>query len=276
MHDEFLSPHGDDFVAHLVDELSVAVEYSPPAPHWSEKYQYDLYDWNDPWFKQSNTGKNSYRAIPLTRGYFMVVDPRDYKQMTQYPDGSLKRWYVTIKRDPDGSFVSLYAHRRGRGDEPKSVPAHREILDCIYESGEGDHVNGEGLDNRRKNLLYVPHGQNLHNCVRNRSVHLGLPRGVVKVGTNAKGQQLYGGQRCVRVSRKKVVTFRTKRTWLSPEPAAQWYQNQLKRLYNRDTWAHEPKSVTYFVPPPLMESEPVPFPIKGHLRIVSHHEAIPF
>lgn len=263
-------------------EYDAALRESPPThpismPPWHARYQYDLYDWNDPWFKKLNKGKDSYRAIPLTKGYFMIVDTRDYRRMTEFPDSTRKRWYADVKYFPDErSIKSIYARRSGRGDEPANVYAHREVLDCLHDPGEGDHINGEGLDNRQSNLLYVSRSQNIHNTVRTRPVFTGLPRGVVLRGKNRLGQQLYGGQRCVRRG-KKVKTFRTKRTWLSPEPAAKWYQNQLKKLHRRSIWAHKPKSFTQAVFPPRIESEPIPFPLSKVGKVAKTDiEEIPF
>jgi hypothetical protein len=51
-------------------------------------------------------------------------------------------------------------------------------------------------------------------------------------------------------------SIRSKRSWLTPEPAARWYRNQLKKLCGNLAWAHQPHSVDYPVLPPRVESEP--------------------
>ena len=262
-----LAPH-EEPVAHVAHN-----------PEWWRKYQYDLYDWNDPWFKKLNTGRGSYRIIPLTKGYFMIVDPCDYRRMTRFPDGQVKKWYAKVDLTPDGEIKKgVYGARRGRGDEPQHVYAHREILRCVHLSGVGDHVNGEGLDNRnRANLLYVKHSENGHNAIRKRWVHTDLPRGVERRGKNKQGQQRYGGIRARRLGKHHVKVIRTKRTWLSLEPAARWYRNELKRLYpKRTAWANERKSVTFVLLPPRMESEPVPMPTRKRRAVEPVFEAIPF
>ena len=242
---------------------------------WWKEYQYELYDWDDPLFKKRNRSKYAFRPIPLSQGYFMIVSPRDYRRMTRFPDGSPKKWRIITHRDSEGGTIKIYARRTGRADEPVTVYAHREILGCVDEGGIGDHVNGHGLDNRRPNLLHIGRGQNMHNSVRTRYVHSGLPRGVELRGKNKEGKPRYGGIRCRR-SGKKVKTIRTKRTWLDPKWPALWYRNQLKRIHHRTTWANEPKSVNYPVFPPSVNSEPAPAPASRRARTKEPEHAVPF
>lgn len=198
------------------------------------------YDWQDPWLTNKNLGTFAFRTIDLTKGYFMIVSPRDYKRMTTFPDGSPKKWYAHIQTDADGTVVSAYARRRGRAGEPRSVYAHRELLDCLFDSRSGDHLNGRGLDNRRCNLLLTRF--NAMNKISVRTVHHGLPRGVERRG---KGGLLYGGIRVVRLSRKKTLTIRSKRVWSTPEPAARWYMNQINKMCGKRPWVYVPKTVHY-------------------------------
>lgn len=253
--------------------------HSGPETEWWLRYQYDLYDWDDPNFKKANRGKNAFRPIPLTHGYCMLVSPPDYRRMTQYPDGSPKTWYAKIDRDERGNILKVYARRHGRDDEPKYVYAHRELINCLHKSGTVDHVNGEGLDNRKKVNLHWHKNRrvNNHNVVRKRKANIGLPAGVEPRGKNSSGIPLYGGIRCVRLGPHRVKVIRTKRTWKSPQPAARWYQNQLKRLHNkRSSWVSNPYSVNYAVMPPRMESEPLPLPSRRRVRVEKQFEEIPF
>ncbi len=183
-----------------------------PGRAWWRKYQYDLYDWDDPDFKKANRGKYAFRAIPLTQGYFMIVALRDYWRMTHFPNGRLKRWTVKIDRDKrTGDIMAVYARRNGRDTEPMTVYAHREVLGCLHQRGDGDHVNGEGLDNRRNlhytNLLFVGRSQNTSNAIRVRSVHTDLMRGVEYRGKNRLGQDRFGGIRAVRLGKHRVKDY---------------------------------------------------------------------
>ncbi len=258
-------------------EYSAALDELPlllsTAISWPGKFQYDHYDWNDAEWKKRGRGKYAYRVIPLTQGYFMMVSPQDYKRMTIYPDGSPKRWHAHVGRERDGTISKVYAERKGRGDEPAIVSAHREVLNALWSSKDGDHINGWGLDNRRVNLDLVHRRRNIINALRERQVHVGLLRGVEKRGKNRAGMQHYGGKVCKRLKSGKVRTFRSKRTWLSQEPASRWYMNWLKRHNGRTAWAHSPKSVNYPAFPPSMDSEPTYQPRKRKEEV---YESIPF
>jgi len=222
---------------------------------WWIDFEYDRYDWNDPTFKKKNRGHESYRPIKLTQGYFMMVPVKAYRQMTTYPDGSPKKWHAIVHLYAEtGEIESVYAKRHGREiyDEPRSVYAHRELLGIVQELGVvGDHVNGKGLDNRFINLKRVGSDVNNHNTTRPRAD--GLPIGVERTGK--PGNYRYNGKVCARRSRKKVITIRS-RKWKTPEPAAAWYQNYLKRKHKRTEWAHNPGSVFEPFFPPRWDSEP--------------------
>jgi hypothetical protein len=256
MTDELLSFEDDGFLARSYSEPSPTIPPSIAPTPWWELYQYELYDWNDPEFLRENSGPGSYRVIPLTRGYFMIVESEDFEPMTYYPDGSTKKWYASVHYHPDGSIRSVYGRRCGREGEPEKPYAHRELVGCLNDSGDVDHVNGHGLDNRLKtNLRLTSHSENVLNCFRGRRVNLDLPRGVILCGKDEAGNQLYGWQRSIRRSRKKVDTIRSKERWLSPELAGAGYQAELKRIHDR-AWAHQPETITYVTFPPLAESEP--------------------
>lgn len=230
------------------------------------QFKFDRYDWDDLTFVTKNKGPHAYRAIPLTQGYFMIVSPHDYERMMKFPDGSPKKWYVCIRTNPETrAIIKMYAKRHGRGDEPKSVYAHRELINCVNSNGVVDHMNGCGLDNRRGtpknpvNLRHAGRRENGHNTVRERSIHVSLPRGVELRGKNKLGLQRYGGLFCKRLSKKKVKTTRSKKRWLTPEPAARWYLNRMMELnQGRKIWAHNPESVCYPIFPPYARGY-VPF-----------------
>lgn len=260
---------GKDFLEAAFDEelldkpIPVQRVYEPdPLEHWSYNFKDShTYDWNDPWLRKKNLGKFAFRVIDLTKGYFMIVSPRDYKRMTTYSDGKPKKWYAHVLKSPKGDIDTVYARRRGRGDEPKDVYAHRELLNCLNDSREGDHVNGYGLDNRRCNLLLTRH--NSKNKVSVRTVHHGLPRGVERRGVGGK---FFGGIRVKRLSRTKIRTIRSKRIWRTPEPAARWYANQTKRICGDRPWIYDPKTVDFpdfprKLLPPVVQSfgDEIPF-----------------
>jgi hypothetical protein len=88
------------------------------------------------------------REIPLTKGYVALVDDDDFERLNTH------RWHAS----PDGSTV--YARRTiSLGGKDKTIRMHYEIMrvDGI------DHVNGNGLDNRRSNLRIASKSMNAAN-----------------------------------------------------------------------------------------------------------------
>ena len=87
------------------------------------------------------------KSIPLTKGYSALVDNEDYEHLSQ--------WSWSALTLPDGS---VYAYRTARIAEreagsPRAVYMHREVLGILADrSLDADHINHNGLDNRRQNL----------------------------------------------------------------------------------------------------------------------------
>jgi hypothetical protein len=252
-------------------------------PWWERFKDMDRYDWNDPGFLKRNRGKDAFLPIPLSHAFFMIVPKWKYKRMLKYPDGKAKKWAAKIDYNKDtGEIVKVYGRRCGRVkyDEPHDVYASREIMGVLYGRGDVDHVNGWSLDNRCRdkkggfNLDYVSTRRNGSNCMQTRRVNTGLKRGVEPKGFNPEGKPRYGGIYAIRLGKNRVKTVRTKKRWLTQEPAHRWYLNQLKRRYGRTSWAFIPTSVTYPVFPPLMESESVHKPALRSKRTRMHDESL--
>ena len=88
--------------------------------------------------------------IPLTQGRVAIVDDADLPLVTDRP------WQVLLTRG------NAYAS----GDEPHSRKReymHRVILGLGPDDPHVDHVNGDGLDNRRANLRLATQRQNMGN-----------------------------------------------------------------------------------------------------------------
>lgn len=90
------------------------------------------------------------KEIPLTQGYVAIVDDEDYELVSKYKwclsGGKYKRAVTSIKSN--GKNILVYMHR------------------LIMNPPEGyvvDHINGDGLDNRRNNLRIATHRQNIIN-----------------------------------------------------------------------------------------------------------------
>lgn len=91
--------------------------------------------------------------IPLNRGKHAIVDLEDYDRVAGH------HWFV---RECDGSRLYADYHVPGTGKHGKKESMHRFILGA--KPGEiVDHINGDGLDNRRCNLRLCTTAQNIRN-----------------------------------------------------------------------------------------------------------------
>ena len=97
------------------------------------------------------------KQVPLSRGLFAIVDDEDYEAV------SAKRWYANPQKNRNRRFP--YAERQERG---KHIQMHREILQPPS-SFHVDHINGNGLDNRRSNLRLVSNAQNQQNRIKHKA-----------------------------------------------------------------------------------------------------------
>lgn len=97
-------------------------------------------------------------CVPLTQGYEAKIDAED----VQLVDGA--NWYADVALRRDGSVRSVYAAtnvpRAGGGQ--LRIWMHRIICETP-EGLETDHVNGDGLDNRRNNLRPATTSENQYN-----------------------------------------------------------------------------------------------------------------
>ena len=99
-------------------------------------------------------GLYNMKKIPLTRGKFALVDDEDFDELNK------SRWYALKGKN------TYYAEKkiRKRGVWT-SIGMHRAILK-IKKGLVCDHINGNGLDNRRVNLRICRQGENTWNSRR--------------------------------------------------------------------------------------------------------------
>lgn len=81
--------------------------------------------------------------VPLTKGYTAIIDAADLPLV----DGV--NWGAMEKRRPDGTIRAVYA--KNSGTKRGTIFMHR-LLVAASESEEVDHVDCDGLNNRRINL----------------------------------------------------------------------------------------------------------------------------
>lgn len=95
------------------------------------------------------------RQIPLTQGYFAIVDEADYEWLSQC------KWHCFYSK---GSR-NVYAYASNQvfdGVKHKRIIMHR-MINNTPEGMDTDHIIGNGLDNRRENLRTVTRAQNMWN-----------------------------------------------------------------------------------------------------------------
>lgn len=96
----------------------------------------------------------AFRKIPLTQGKYAIVDPEDYEKLSKY------KWYAI--RSKRGFYAGRSAGTNRHGIGQKTVRMHHAVL----KAPEGtfvDHINHNGLDNRKSNLRICTMQQNSWN-----------------------------------------------------------------------------------------------------------------
>jgi len=105
------------------------------------------------WYRRLRYGY-PFRRIVLSQGKHALVDPDDYDRLGRH------KWYVCKRSN------TCYAIRGQWSPELKkrlTISMHREIID-IPEGLYIDHVNHNGLDNRKANLRPATPAQNAQNA----------------------------------------------------------------------------------------------------------------
>lgn len=93
------------------------------------------------------------KKIELTKGFFALVDDEDIELVANYS------WRVIPTRNT--MYAKAYVRGSGRKN-PQQVFMHRLIMNAP-KGIEVDHINGNGLDNRKENMRLCSHAQNIQN-----------------------------------------------------------------------------------------------------------------
>ena len=95
------------------------------------------------------------RLVPLTQGYYTIVNAEDYDWIMQW------KWFAW--KNKKNNIYAARAIRRPGNQHPYMLGMHVAIL--LPERGKHvDHISGIGLDNRRSNLRECTQGQNCMNA----------------------------------------------------------------------------------------------------------------
>ncbi len=115
----------------------------------------------------------AFRKIHLTQGKYAIVDPEDYKELAKY------QWYAK------GCKRRFYAERwDSSGIKGTCVKMHQVIMGTA-EGKVIDHINHNGMDNRKANLRFATAQQNTWNKRKKRGNSSSRYKGV----SRTKGQK---------------------------------------------------------------------------------------
>jgi hypothetical protein len=156
------------------------------------------------------------RRIPLTKGFFALVDDEDYESLVQWSWSYDARKHTGYAKRPYAPEESRYMHH--------VVVGTRKRL---------DHIDGNGLNNRRNNLRPATKSQNGANRQKTSSNTIGF-KGVVY----DKRRRKWYGQIQVEYHKKHLGTFST------PEDAAQAYERAASEHFGEFAVLNFPKERT--------------------------------
>lgn len=99
------------------------------------------------------------KEIPLTQGKVAVVDDDDFERVSQF------KWHSVIRKKKRAVYASHsdYVKGTGRNGEYFFTYLHHFIVGYPISKKQIDHINGNGLDNRKENLRIVSNRQNSMN-----------------------------------------------------------------------------------------------------------------
>ena len=95
------------------------------------------------------------KEIQLTQGKVAIIDDEDFEYLNQF------KWHTV---ENCNNFYAKTSMKNNRG---KKISMHRLLTKNINTKMHTDHINGNGLDNRKINLRICTHSENLRNRKKN-------------------------------------------------------------------------------------------------------------
>lgn len=135
------------------------------------------------------------KHIPLTKGRFAIVDDEDFEYLNQF------KWHVSHNY----AKHRLPVNKESGEKYGKFLSMHR-VVNKTPEGMDTDHINGNGLDNRKENLRAVTTSQNLMNknigkrgvyCYKNAdrkkrwNARIKVNRKIISLGYYATAEEAY-------------------------------------------------------------------------------------
>lgn len=108
------------------------------------------------------------KEMLLTQGKVALLDDEDFERLSKW------KWFARSLKGR-GWYAGRNIHRPGMS--PRMVYLHREVL----RAGPGeevDHINGDGLDNRKANLRLCAHAENIRNKAKTEKAKTSRYKGV--------------------------------------------------------------------------------------------------
>lgn len=158
------------------------------------------------------------KELKLSRGYVALVDDEDFEWVSQ--------WKWSALEQPNGR---VYAVRGACVNGVRfALKLHRALLSLFWKWVDVDHVNHDGLDNRRSNLRVVTRTKNAQNQ-RPQEGCSSVFKGVSLHKRNKKWQAL------IRVNRKLIYIG----YFTSELDAARAYDAAARRFFGGCAYTNE-------------------------------------
>jgi hypothetical protein len=148
-------------------------------------------------------------AVPLTRGFVALLDDNDLPLVDQY------KWFVHIHPNKHG--IRYYAATRER--RTQIIKYMHRLLMGAQKGHDIDHINHNGLDNRRCNLRACTRSENMANVRKYRG--MSCYKGVSWSNKNSKWQATV----CANGKQHFLGTF------INEADAAVAYDNAAQKLF---------------------------------------------
>tara|TARA_R110002126_G_scaffold2337_2_gene13445 strand:+ start:3380 stop:3886 length:507 start_codon:yes stop_codon:yes gene_type:complete len=150
------------------------------------------------------------KEIQLTQGKVALVDDEDYEYLNQW------KWYA----NKFGNIFYAVKNIKIFKGKIRPVLMHRFLSNNKNTKMHTDHINGDGLDNRKINLRICTHSQNL----MNRGASINNKTGYKGVSYDKK-QNKFKAQ--IGVNKKNITLLRTN----NPIDAARAYNTAAQKYH---------------------------------------------